>query len=146
MAIDDRVAATVALHLAQASLRLANLEAAEKQMPALSGTSNRRLVLARRLTNARALVDGWAAAVALVELERQAQADTTDRPDLSHQSGAPVVPERTAAWEANTGVLVCNTSRQCRSVYASNLDWFPRTAPDLPEGGVCARCGTDVLA
>ena len=146
MAIDDRAAATVALHLAQAGLRLAKLEAEEKEVPAMSGTSNRRLTLARKLTSARRLVDGWTTVQALVESERQAAADTTDR------DHAPVVPERTVAWvmrpdSSGRTVKVCNNSGGlCKSGYSVAAEWAPLRSDDLPAGLVCAQCGTDVLA
>lgn len=144
MAVDDRVTAHVALELAKAKDRLAHLEALEKEVPVLSGTSNRRLLLSRKVNNARNLASGWARVAALLEMDQVAEKRETIQ--------VHPAPERTVAWESNRGILVCNTSRQCRQFYGPHLDWFSRTASDLGESGQernetnCAECGTDVLA
>lgn len=88
--MDDRVTAHVFLELAKANDRLAHLEAREKEVPVLSGTSNARLVLSRRVNNARSLASGWARVYALLEMEATAEAR-----DVTPVQPAP---ERTVAW------------------------------------------------
>lgn len=50
----------------RAALRVAELERDERQVPLLSGTSGRRLTLARKLTEARDERDAWEAVVRIV--------------------------------------------------------------------------------
>lgn len=69
--MDSRVIATVTLHAAQASKRVAELESAEKQIPLTQGTSNARLYASKRLKAARELSDGWQTVVSLVEWEQR---------------------------------------------------------------------------
>lgn len=68
--MDSRVIATVTLHAARASKRVAELESAEKQIPLTQGTSNARLYAFKRLKAARELAEGWQTVAALVELEQ----------------------------------------------------------------------------
>lgn len=71
--MDSRVIATVTLHAAQASKRVAELESAEKQIPLTQGTSNARLYASKRLKAARGLADGWQTVMELVDMEQRAQ-------------------------------------------------------------------------
>jgi len=144
MRIDDRAAAEVMLFAAKAGLRVAQLEAQEKATPNTAQTSNARLHLARKLKGARHLAASWMRIADLVEAEHVAQ-DTTERDTAAMTS----TPERTVAWtnadgSPDTGVL-CNTGT-CRSFYGGVSKWMPLRSEDLPEGGICVRCGTDVLA
>jgi len=50
----------------RAALRVAELERDERQIPLLSGTSGRRLILARKLTEARDERDAWEALARIV--------------------------------------------------------------------------------
>lgn len=50
----------------QAALKVCELERDERQVPALSGTSARRLVLARKLAEARDERDAWEAVARIV--------------------------------------------------------------------------------
>jgi len=123
---------------------VAELEAQEKATPNTTQTNNARLHLARKLKGARTLAASWAHVVGLIETEHAA-GDTTER-------GAAVTasaPERTVAWtnadgSPDTGI-VCNTGL-CRSFYDGVSKWMPLRSEDLPDGGICVRCGTDVLA
>lgn len=71
--MDSRVIATVTLHAAQASKRVAELESAEKQIPLTQGTSNARLYAFKRLKAARELAEGWQTVMELVDMEQRAQ-------------------------------------------------------------------------
>lgn len=73
MRIDDRVATEVAVYAAKAAHRLAVLEALEGETPALSGTSHRRLHLARKLKGARSLAQSWARVAEMVAAETQVE-------------------------------------------------------------------------
>lgn len=79
--MDSRVVATVTLHAAQASKRVAELESAEKQIPLTQGTSNARLYASKRLKAARELADGWQTVMALVELEQRHEREGEQKRD-----------------------------------------------------------------
>lgn len=140
--MDDRVTAHVFLELAKANNRLAHLEALEKEVPVLSGTSTARLRLSRRITNARALASGWARVYALLEMEATAEA----------RDVIPVqpAPERTVGWaryiENARDQVVCNRPR-CKNAYPESAaaEWIPVRA-DAAYLRPCDQCGTDVLA
>jgi len=79
MRIDDRVATEVAVYAAKAAHRLAVLEQLEKETPALSGTSNRRLHLARKLKGARSLAHSWARVAELIGQQDETEPDGLDK-------------------------------------------------------------------
>lgn len=70
--MDSRVIATINLYAARATLKAAELEVAERQIPLTRGTSNARLSASKRLKEARRLAEGWALLVTLAELEQRA--------------------------------------------------------------------------
>lgn len=55
----DVVSTRIAVLAATAQARVATLESSERQMPALSGTSNARLTVARRIAESRAISASW---------------------------------------------------------------------------------------
>ena len=157
--MDNRVTAHIELELAKANDRLAKLEALEKEVPVLSGTSSARLQLSRKITNARSLYDSWVMASneiasALDRADRLAEADTTDR-EREHAKDCTEcgtdVPERIVGWvrylKSSKDQVVCHRAR-CKNAYptVTAAKWTALQAIDLPEGGVCDQCGTDVLA
>lgn len=147
--MDDRVTAHVFLELAKANDRLARLEALEKEVPVLSGTSNARLRLSRRITNARKLAQSWASVYSMTEI-----AESNDKVLAQERAGLEkeFPPERSVAWRHDAtpdgpDLLVCNRNHGlCKWGYESLAGWVPLKALDLPEGGICDQCGTDVLA
>lgn len=55
----DVVSTRIAVLTTTAQARVASLESSERQMPALSGTSNSRLTVARRIAESRAIAASW---------------------------------------------------------------------------------------
>lgn len=69
--MDSRVIATINLYAARATLKVAELEVAERQIPSVLGTSTSRLSASKRLKEARQLAEGWQTMLTYAELEQQ---------------------------------------------------------------------------
>lgn len=141
--MDARVPATIALHLAKAELKVAELERLEQSTPNLRSNSNQRIVIARRLRAARDLRNGWERVLIAVGAYLQ---DDEDSIGLEREFKA--APERVVAQSAyvpdGPNHLYCNRS-VCYRFAGAGASLTPLTADDLPDGGVCRHCGTDVL-
>ncbi len=143
--IEDVVRAEIQLRAARSSLALADLEERQRQTIMTTSNSNVRLSLGRKIRRATAISDSWQLVIALMDAE-----DLASEVAVIGELVAP--PERTVAWQVSAdGDLWCNRNSQCREgategrpIAAENLTRL--TTADLPDGGVCAVCGTDVLA
>ena len=134
--IDSRVTATVALHLAKAELKVAELERQEAATPMITRNSDARIALGRKLRVARELAHSWLVVVSMISAEES----------LEESEKAAPAPERIVAQvDLRDGTVYCNRA-VCYSVARKGADLSPYTADDFPDGGVCFHCGTDVLA
>lgn len=135
--MDARVPATIALHLAKADLKVAELERLQAETPNLRGNSDQRIRIGRRLKVARDLANSWSRVLGLVAGEK------TDQMVCELKA-----PERVVAQSAyvpdGPNHLYCNRS-VCYWFAGTGASLTPLTADDLPDGGVCRNCGTDVL-
>lgn len=84
--MDSRVPATIALHLAKAELKVAELERLEQSTPNLRSNSNQRIVIARKLKAARELAGSWRTALTSVEYEVKMGAEEQDALDKEFRS------------------------------------------------------------
>lgn len=134
--MDPRVPATVALHLAKAELKVAELERQEAATPMITRNSDARIALGRKLRVARELAHSWLVVVSMISAEES----------LEESEKAAPAPERIVAQvDLRDGTVYCNRA-VCYSVARKGADLSPYTADDFPDGGVCFHCGTDVLA
>lgn len=146
--IHPLVLATIGKLTADAQLRLETLRSKENTTPATTRSSNDALRLAKMIREQQAIVTAW------TQVDTLAMAQGFE-PEPAPEFAAADAPERTVGWisdrfkgggEAQVR-LVCNgaSAYVCRSEYPSR-DWHPVTADQLPDGGFCDHCNTDVLA
>lgn len=140
--MDARVSATVKLHLAKAELAVASLERLEAETPSLRGNSDQRIRIGRRLRVARALSDSWSHVLDLIDWDHTGAGQDT----IKESSPAPDRIVAQAVYVADgPDRFYCNRD-VCYSMAHRYELLTPLAAYDLPEGGVCSHCGTDVLA
>lgn len=136
--MDSRVPATIALHLAKADLKVAELERLEQSTPSLRSNSNQRIVIARKLKAARELAHSWSRVLGLVAGEK-----IVDVTEIRNAPGRIVAQSAYVADGPNW--IYCNRA-VCYQIAPGAGALTPLTSDDLPDGGVCRHCGTDVLA
>lgn len=146
--IEDVVRAEIQLRAARAALALADLVERQRRTIMTLSNANVRLALGRKIQRARAVCGSWDLIIALMDAEDSASGVAVIK-ELREALAAP--PGRTVAWisYALTGpnTLVCNRRNpDCRNACTPEATWVPMNAADLPDGEVCAICGTDVLA
>lgn len=140
--MDSRVIAQVAVHAALATQQVAKLEAVEKTVPLLSGTSGSRLRLSRQIKEARALATSWETVLNMIAVE-----DEFERRDamLDARAAGDTLPAP-AAWTryvANgPNDWVCNRASCKDEFQVSSPGWAQLAAGDVPNGVVCLLCGT----
>lgn len=142
--MDSRVPATIALHLAKAELKVAELERLEQSTPNLRSNSNQRIVIARKLKAARELAHSWLVVVSLVAADQFAEEEEQAGLDKEFQAA----PERIVGWmryvENSRNQVVCNRAR-CKNAYpaSSVAEWTAvREAGDVDTDHTqCDQCG-----
>lgn len=143
--MDARVPTTIAVHLAKAELKVAELERLEQSTPNLRSNSNQRIVIARKLKAARELAQSWLVVVSLVGQSEDAAEEEQAALDKEFKAA----PERVVAQSLYRvdapNILYCNR-RLCYSMARKDEPLVPLASDDLPDGGICSHCGTDVLA
>ena len=139
--MDPRVPATVALHLAKAELKVAELERQEAATPMITRNSDARIALGRKLRVARELAVSWRTLAGLVAGEELRE----NREAALKKEFTPAPNRIVAQVDLRDGTVYCNRA-VCYSVARKGADLSPYTADDFPDGGVCFHCGTDVLA
>lgn len=135
--MDARVPATIALHLAKAELKVAELGRLEQSTPNLRSNSNQRIVIARKLKAARELAESWSRVLGLVAGEK------TDRMVCE-----PKAPERVVGWvryiENARSQVVCNRAL-CKGAYpgVTGVKWVAiHEAGDVDTDHTqCDQCG-----
>lgn len=141
--MDSRVPATIALHLAKADLKVAELERLEQSTPNLRSNSNQRIVIARKLKAARELAHSWLVVVSLVAADQFAEEEEQAGLDKEFKAA----PERTVGWmryvENSRNQVVCNRAL-CKNPYPSGgPKWVAiREAGDVDTDHTqCDQCG-----
>lgn len=114
--IHDVVSTRIAVLAATAQARVAALESSERQTPALSGTSNARLAIARRITETRAISASWNEVLRFV----------TDLDDL-----VPPSPSASAPAGLHPRIL---TLADAEAVIVKSFNAAPRKDPGYAEG------------
>lgn len=135
--MDSRVPATIALHLAKADLKVAELERLEQSTPNLRSNSNQRIVIARRLKAARELANSWSRVLGLVAGEKIV--------DVTEIRNAP---GRIVGWvryvENARSQVVCNRAL-CKGAYpgVTGVKWVAiRENGDVDTDHTqCDQCG-----
>lgn len=146
--IENVVRDEIRLCAARAALALANLEERQLQTVVTLSNANVRLALGRKIRRARAVCGSWDRIIALMDAEDRASGVATIG-ELRETPAAP--PGRTVGWVSyvpdGPNPLICNRrDPDCRNGITAGTDWIPLTSADLPDGGTCTVCGTDVLA
>jgi hypothetical protein len=145
-AVRDQVLAVIGLELARAERKAA--EAFVKVENTVNHANNWSTRAQRERTHrmAKHTAEMWNDVYA-VAAER-----LSDGMQTESESAEQPAPERTVAWLGyvvdGPNLLVCNRRVSCKSGYDNdrNTKWIPLKSADLPDGGVCQRCVTDVLA
>lgn len=144
--MDSRVPATIALHLAKAELKVAELERLEQSTPNLRSNSNQRIVIARKLKAARELAHSWLVVVSLVAADQFAEEEEQAGLDKEFKAAPERIVAQSAYMEDQANLVYCNRA-VCYSMRPDGRTRLvPLTSADLPDGGICSHCGTDVLA
>lgn len=143
--MDSRVPATIALHLAKADLKVAELERLEQSTPNLRGNSDQRIRIGRRLRVARELAQSWLAVVAMVAADQFAEQEEQAGLDKEFKAAPERVVAQVLYRVGAPNILYCNRPL-CYSTARKGEPLVPLAPDDMPDGGICDVCGTDVLA
>lgn len=146
--MDVRVPAAILVMSAKASDAVAKLERLQAETPNLRGNSDQRIRIGRRLKVARELAESWQTVLALVSAERFAESEERRAAEMVCELKAPErVVAQIAEVEGGPNLLYCNRAVCYHGMRPSGRTRLvPLTSDDLPDGGICDRCGTDVLA
>jgi hypothetical protein len=143
-AVRDQVLAVVGLELARAERKAADALVKAESTVNHAGNWAARAQRERTHRVAQYAAEIWADVHGMV-MER-----LSDGMQADSGSAEQPAPERTVAWSIELKghhALVCNRNSECRRWYTDVPSTpVPLTSADLPHGGLCEVCGTDVLA
>jgi len=130
---------------ATAAVAVAKLEAQLRTTSIQTGTSWARVNLSKRLTEATWQRDSWADVIRMVEISTDVDPDAPVEFVPAEESALDRMVARSAYVEGGANILICNR-RSCELHFMKEIRFTPVTSEDLPDGGICSVCGTDVLA
>lgn len=156
--IHPLVMATIESHRARNELKLEQLRSARAACTtATTGGQSRALSLGKRIRETEALVASWRLAVATLAAETYGMTEAAQSATESLKAlGEALAPESTSQDPARVvgSLSTCGRALRCFPCTLKAREDYPEhsgsirdvTSEDLPDGGMCADCGSDVLA
>ena len=131
---------------ATAAVAVAKLEAQLRTAPIQTGATWTRANVSKKLSEATWQRDSWADVISMIELKTDVDPDAPVDFVPAEESAPGRIVARMAYVEDGPNHLICNRNRGCQQHFPTGTDFVAVASEDLPEGGICQVCGTDVLA